>query len=421
MKKLNKFSKIFIFILAIFCTLNATLAFYTTSTSNVSTFNTKKYTFILNASGGIYESSNVSIVDGKTTLPTPTKKGYNFLGYSNSLNGNIDYSINIDNVLDINNKEIYANWGIVNYSITYNLNGGSISNHKTNYTVEDTFTLPTPTKTGNSFIGWSGSNGNTPQINVTIPKGTTENLNYSANWSVNSYLVDINPVIDGTTYYSGLDGYTFDVWVNGVQVADNVIDWCQNVSYGSSIRVKTNSHDGMNTNYDTTITVGVDGANITPIWYKNYYTASYYVNGNLYTTSSVGYGDSLPNHTYSLNPWEVWDGWSNLPSSMPSNNIRIDGYYHEANCYVWAGHPKAQNGYAIMTQVVKAAKNDFTGVVGPYESTSINGTALWTMNTDSLLKYSQVISRLGTSMNRYVWWSYAEIHCDNGYATAYYK
>ena len=140
MKKLNKFSKIFIFILAIFCTLNATLAFYTTSTSNVSTFNTKKYTFILNASGGIYESSNVSIVDGKTTLPTPTKKGYNFLGYSNSLNGNIDYSINIDNVLDINNKEIYANWGIVNYSITYNLNGGSISNHKTNYTVEDTFT-----------------------------------------------------------------------------------------------------------------------------------------------------------------------------------------------------------------------------------------------------------------------------------------
>ena len=115
-------------------------------------------------------------------------------------------------------------------------------------------------------------------------------------------------------------------------------------------------------------------------------------------------------------------GWMEQYSKlMPSNDVRIDGYYHEANCYVWAGHPKAQNGYAIMTQVVNAARNDFTGVTGPYESTSLQEVALWTMHTDSSLKYSQVMAKLPTSMNRYRWWSYAEVHCDNGYAFGYNK
>ena len=419
MKK-NKYIFIAI-ILSIFCSLSVTFAYFKSSTDLLSAFKTKSYYIQLNGSGGTFNGEGVVISNGTTTLPTPIKSGYTFLGYSNSSNGNIDYSININNINQINNKEIYAKWQINTYSISYNLNGGTISGQKTTYNVEESFTLPTPSKTGHNFSGWTGSNGTTKQKTLTIPKGTTGNLNYTANWDTNSYLVDINPKIDGITYNSGLSGYTFDVWVNGTLVADNVIDWCQNVSYGSTVRVKTNAHDGMSTSYDETIIVGTSGANISPSWSKNYYTASYYINGNLYTTSSVGYGETLPDHAVSLNPWEVWDGWNNIPSSMPNSDVRIDGYYHEANCYVWAGHPKAQNGYNIMTQVVIAARNDFTGVTGPYESTSIQGVALWTMHTDSSLKYSQVMAKLPTSMNRYYWWSYAEVHCDNGYAFGYNK
>lgn len=419
MKK-NKYL-IMAIILSIFCSLGITFAYFKSSTDLTSIFKTKSYSIKINGTGGTFNGDNVTIIGGKTTLPTPIRNGYQFLGYSNNQNENADYSVDINDINQINNKEIYAKWQINTYSISYDLNGGTISGERSTYNVEEDFTLPTPSKTGYSFIGWTGSNGNTKQMTVTVPKGTTGNLNYVANWSANSYLVDVNPIIDGVTYNGGLSGYTFDVWINGTLVADDVIDWCQNVSYGSTVRVKANSHDGMNTSYDKTITVGVNGANITPNWSKNTYTARYYVNGNLYTTSSVRYGDSLPVHSVSLNPWEVWDGWNNIPSSMPSNDVRIDGYYHEANCYVWAGHPKAQNGYAIMTQVVNAARNDFTGVTGPYESTSLQGVALWTMHTDSSLKYSQVMAKLPTSMSRYYWWSYAEVHCDNGYAFAYNK
>lgn len=69
------------------------------------------------------------------------------------------------------------------YTVTYNLNSGSSPTAlKTTYTVEDSFTLPQPTRTGYTFTGWTGSNGTTPQKIVTINNGTRENLSYTANW-----------------------------------------------------------------------------------------------------------------------------------------------------------------------------------------------------------------------------------------------
>ena len=78
------------------------------------------------------------------------------------------------------------------YSITYNLNGGTMSGQKTSYTVADSFTLPQPTKTGYTFTGWTGSNGTTPQKTATVNKGTRGNLSYTANWSANNYYVTFN-------------------------------------------------------------------------------------------------------------------------------------------------------------------------------------------------------------------------------------
>lgn len=67
-----------------------------------------------------------------------------------------------------------------------------MNGQKTSYTVADSFTLPTPTRTGYTFTGWTGSNGTTPQKTVTINKGTRGNLSYTANWSANQYSVTFN-------------------------------------------------------------------------------------------------------------------------------------------------------------------------------------------------------------------------------------
>ncbi len=78
------------------------------------------------------------------------------------------------------------NWTV--YNINYELNGGAKTNQKT-YTFADEFTLTAPTKTGYKFIGWTGYNGNTPQLEVTIPYGTTGTLEFTANWEITTYTI----------------------------------------------------------------------------------------------------------------------------------------------------------------------------------------------------------------------------------------
>ena len=76
---------------------------------------------------------------------------------------------------------------VTTYSITYDLNGGTATGNPSSYRNDsDSITLTAPTRTGYTFTGWTGSNGNTPQTTVTIRKGTTGNLYFVANWQDNN-------------------------------------------------------------------------------------------------------------------------------------------------------------------------------------------------------------------------------------------
>lgn len=93
------------------------------------------------------------------------------------------------------------------YNISYNLDGGSISGQPTSYNVESsTFKLPQPTKAGYTFTGWTGSNGRTPQMTVTVSKYTRGNLSYTANWQVNIYTNQIEHWTGGYKNQEGNNG-----------------------------------------------------------------------------------------------------------------------------------------------------------------------------------------------------------------------
>ena len=81
------------------------------------------------------------------------------------------------------NHTIVAKFSPISYTISYNLDGGTVSGNPTTYTVEsNAITLNNPTKDGYTFTGWTGSNGTTPSTTVTIPKGSTGDRTYTANW-----------------------------------------------------------------------------------------------------------------------------------------------------------------------------------------------------------------------------------------------
>ena len=91
----------------------------------------------------------------------------------------------------------------IDYSISYDLNGGTLEHENPSiYNVETpSFTLNNPTKTGYEFTGWTGSNGVTPQVTVTVSQGTTGDLNYKANWMPITYVIhfDGNGATSGET------------------------------------------------------------------------------------------------------------------------------------------------------------------------------------------------------------------------------
>ena len=95
------------------------------------------------------------------------------------------------------------------YSISYDMDGGIAANPTSYSSDSPTFTLQNPTKTGYSFIGWTGSNGNTPELSVTITSGTVGNKHYEANWRANTYSVQFSA--NGGTGAMAIQDFTYDV------------------------------------------------------------------------------------------------------------------------------------------------------------------------------------------------------------------
>ena len=96
---------------------------------------------------------------------------------------------------------LYAKWVPVVYTITYQ-NVYELSDTLKNplsYTADtQTFTLDNPKKEGYTFTGWTGSNGEVPQTRVTIEKGTTGDLTFTAHWEKNTYTISVT-VENGTS------------------------------------------------------------------------------------------------------------------------------------------------------------------------------------------------------------------------------
>ena len=158
-----------------------------------------QYTVTYNANGGSVSPASFTYKTNKNTttstaqnftLATPTRTGYTFGGWTTSKPG---VSISNKTALTINGNTygdftVTASWSVVPYTISYNLNGGTVDGaNPTQYNVETTtFSLINPTKVGYDFVGWTGSNGSTPQTSVSIAKGSTGNKAYTANWTYNT-------------------------------------------------------------------------------------------------------------------------------------------------------------------------------------------------------------------------------------------
>ena len=171
-----------------------------------------QYTITYDLDGGTAEGNpdTYTVETDAFTLKNPTRPGYTFTGWSGTgLTGEDNLTVTIPKG-STGNRSYTAHWSLNTYSITYDLDGGTASGNPDFYTVESsTITLNPPTRTGYTFIGWSGTDlSGSDNLTVTIPAGSIGNRSYIAHWSLNTYSITYD--LDGGTALGNPDFYTVE-------------------------------------------------------------------------------------------------------------------------------------------------------------------------------------------------------------------
>lgn len=153
------------------------------------------YTFTFDKNGGNTPSATTITKEYNTTigtLPTCTRSAdntytYAFAGWFDTSASSGGTKLTTTTKVT-SNKTWYARWTPTykNYTVTWDGNGGTPSKSSSSFHYNGALgTLPTATRTGYTFKGWSTSKTGTVNVNTTTK--VTANVTYYAVWAINSY------------------------------------------------------------------------------------------------------------------------------------------------------------------------------------------------------------------------------------------
>ncbi len=171
------------------------------------------YTITYELNGGTnnpVNPTNYTIETATITLNTPTRTGYTFNGWyrTSDFSGSAITGISQGST---GNKTLYAKWTPTEYTITYDLGGGTNDPvNPTSYTIETaTITLNTPTRTGYTFNGWYTTSDFSGSAVTGISQGSTGNKTLYTKWTALEYNIRYD-LGGGTNYENAPTSYTIE-------------------------------------------------------------------------------------------------------------------------------------------------------------------------------------------------------------------
>ena len=192
---------------------SALVIYKLTSTPDVyNNYVTECITVTYNANGGATTCTNdatVTTEDYIVCATEPTRDYYTFAGWLCSADAETyDAGATIDKAVIDDDFTLTAQWTPTNYSITYNLNGGTQQETPapaTSYTIESsTITLPTPSYGHKRFDGWFDNEELDGEPMSSIAAGSTGDVELWAKWS-ERYTVQFYVEDELTTIYRAAD------------------------------------------------------------------------------------------------------------------------------------------------------------------------------------------------------------------------
>ena len=328
--------------------------------------------------------------NGNFTLPCDT--GYYTVWYYNgvAITDNTGSSLGVW-ANDSNGYVVTTTPVAIAYNISYTLNNGTNSAaNPFNYTIESgNITLVAPTRTGYTFIGWTGTALADKTMTVVIPTGSYGNRTYTANWQANNYTItfdanggNVNVDSQTVTFDSAYTfptptrtGYTFAGWFNGdtkynggtwttasditltakwtantntIYTVNHYLQNIENDEYSfyeaqtlrgtsdTSVSPSVKNYTGFTAPAVQTVNVNPDGSRMVNYYYtRNYYTVTVVGNGGSNNTIRQKYQSAID-----TTGWTTRDGYTlgglyvdislSIPytdTTMPAQNKTVYAYW----------------------------------------------------------------------------------------------
>ena len=271
-----------------------------------------QYTITFDTNGGSEIAPITQDYGTEITVPAdPTRKGYTFKGWDKE----------IPETMPADNITVKAQWGINQYTITFDTNGGSkIAPITQDYGTA--ITAPAdPTRKGYTFKGWD------KEIPETMP---ADNITVKAQWEINQYTI------------------TFDT-NGGSEIAPITQDYGTEITAPDNPTRKGYTFKG----WDKEIPKTMPAENITvkAQWKINQYTITFDTNGGseiVPITQDYGTEITAPNNP--TRKGYTFMGWDKeIPETMPAENITVKAQW-EINQYTITFDTNGGSGIAPITQ-----------------------------------------------------------------------
>lgn len=264
-----------------------------------------------NVDGGTLDSTKLSVKQGEdVSLPTPTKEGYTFVGWYKTADLTGDA---ITTVSASENMTFYAKW-VKNYTVTFKLNGSTLSGGETSIEVgvglslNDALKNYTPTLSNLKFAGWY-LNDTLISSTTTMPENDIEVVaKFGQTYTINYYLNKLNSTSSSTEYelYSSESKTAF--------VGDTVTANSEEFIGGTFVSSNTN-------NKTSCVISSNPESNVLSLYYtRNEYTVTFNSNytsiddsgstTNKTSVATVSFGQTLPfPDSFSYEGYEIV-GWA---------------------------------------------------------------------------------------------------------------
>ena len=271
-----------------------------------------QYTITFDTNGGSEIAPITQDYGTEITAPAdPTRKGYTFKGWDKE----------IPETMPAENITVKAQWGINQYTITFDTNGGSeIAPITQDYGTE--ITAPAdPTRKGYTFKGWD------KEIPETMP---ADNITVKAQWEINQYTI------------------TFDT-NGGSEIAPITQDYGTEITAPDNPTRKGYTFKG----WDKEIPETMPAENITvkAQWGINQYTITFDTNGGSEIAPiTQDYGTEITAPADPTRKGYTFKGWDKeIPETMPADNITVKAQW-EINQYTITFDTNGGSEIAPITQ-----------------------------------------------------------------------